>query len=475
MLFNKVRDYKISLVLIGALFVPWGLVFTTYLLSPYLSVFQSHYAILYSIIYLCICSISCSFFVWLFKVRSQGLADSGISYNEDSSPWNQGQLLNYLTIIVLVGFASHLFDKFFIRNIPASWCIGALREAWLNYPRPSGAVTTSVWSAIGHIGVFFSFPAAFIFWTLNSHHGYWKPLIKFMLINCALFTYSLTIGSRSVVLLYLAFNLSSLVLGKILFEKKQNRLAIIATLVGSCILYASTLFYNRIACETTNQPSYIRGYFSELYITLNAANSSRISSLPSFLYLLSKSIHSVKSRLSFKHADCLEETPLCRAKISRDLMFIYLNHGIWNFETTLHRTSWPGSILLNPINAVLTRLKIISKPSPEAKRSYGAGSICLVGAIWYDLKNFGIFWGAITHGFLMSLCNLLLSRPKTRNRYLGILLFLFLFNLNALSPWCFAPNLMGSPFVAFAIGCTFLGAALEKSKFSINWLSRSPH
>lgn len=444
---NKISNLCVALC--GALIASSLFQWIFYFLSPFSSTFNTHIALAYTVVYILISAVSCFLFLRIFTSRVKDSAKSNAWLETQGRSLFNSRTLDWLLVIVLAGLACHLIDKFVVRNIQPSWCLRTLREAWLKYPRSEDSIATSLWSAFGHIGIYFSFPAAFFFWNTDHGKNFLMPALKFGLINFALMLYSLTIGSRSVILLYLAVNLGSLVLAKIVFLKRQNYLAIVSALVVCSAFYASVVFYNRIACEeNTKEYSYIEGYFSELYISPKAENSLNIDTF-------SEKINWVRNTTKLNSANCFDKAWACRLRTSIELVLIYLNHGIWNFETTIHQSSWPGTVLLNPIKSISSRLKISPKEATESKRTYGAGSICLVGAIWYDLKDWGILVLGILHGLLMALPGVLLAFYSRATTLCGILLFLFLFTVNALSPWVFAPNLMASPFVTFAFLCSF--------------------
>lgn len=451
---------RVAFALMGILVAAWCLQIIVYLLSPFSSAFQTHYALVYIGAYLLLTL--CSFFVFFVRLKKHLAVNKSSTASKESVELFRpnSRVMNCLTVIVLLGLLCHLYDKFIVRNIQPTWCISSLRTAWLNYPRDKNSIATSIWSAIGHLGIYFSFPAAFFYWTtFNSKHRR-IPIFQFLIINCALLVYSLTIGSRSVILMYLVFTFGSLVLTKVLYGRKLNYPGIVISFLFMATLYATILFYNRVSCnKNTTDPSYIQGYFRELLINQNELPPTQMATTGRsqtrferayFLNLASDWILSLRQITRLKMSDCSKEVSHCNAQTTIDLIFIYLNHGVWNFETALHQTESPESVLLSSLKSILNRMRIITHSQPPKKRSYGAGSICLVGAIWYDLKVWGLVSIGIIHGLLMNISSLLLIKRSAKARVLGVSLYMVLFILNALSPWAFAFNFMAAPFVVLS-------------------------
>jgi hypothetical protein len=141
-----------------------------------------------------------------------------------------------------------------------------------------------------------------------------------------------------------------------------------------------------------------------------------------------------------------------------EMTFLYINHGIFNFEKVLSTRNRGDAVLL-----VFARNWAVSlglaEPLQTCKRVYGSGGVTLMGAAYHDYGLAGMLLTAVAHGLLFVFSVWLMHRSNL-SAVLGIIGYVASGLITGFSLLFVAPTTIAFPFVIYALLATFVVVAI---------------
>lgn len=343
--------------------------------------------------------------------------------------WN---LMLPLIAISIVGLAAHWYAKLSLLPETGYECLSQVRNGWLNHDPELLSIPVRVASMFGHLLSAFIFPGLFI----SAYHSILKKRALFFLGFFALagVAYALPIVSRTILLslVIMGFMGGALAIYSSqtgIFQKILRFGLIMSGIVLAAFLLSKAVFDNTLACgDGRNERDFIVKY-----------ENGFLDELPVQRLTPSKTQEKV-----------LKACPSC------NMVFLYLNHGIFNFESVLANKQRGTPVMLMPVRYWLTRLGLDLAEEPPV-RVYGRGGLSLPGAAWHDWGPLGMIVIALLHGGIAVISAFLFTRGLL-SAALGLVLFVIPGLLSAFSLLFPAASTIGFPFIVFSMFVTSLMA-----------------
>lgn len=334
-----------------------------------------------------------------------------------------------LGLISMVGLLAHWYAKLNLLPETGYECLAQVRNGWLNHDRELLSIPVRVASVLGHLLSSFIFPGLFI----SAYHSILKKRALFFLGFFALagVAYALPIVSRTILLSLVIMGFMG---GALAIYLSQTRILqkavrfclIIGGIVLAAFLLSKAVFDNTMACggggnERASVVKYQNGFLDELPVQRLAPEE-------------------------WAREKVLNACPSC------DMVFLYLNHGIFNFESVLANEQSGTSVMLAPVRYWLTRIGFDLAQEPPT-RVYGRGGLTLPGAAWHDWGPVGMIVVALLHGGIAVVSAFLFTRGLLAAA-LGLVLFVIPGLLSAFSLLFPAASTIGFPFIVFSMFVT---------------------
>jgi hypothetical protein len=242
--------------------------------------------------------------------------------------------------------------------------------------------------------------------------------------------YAAFIGSQNAALGLLVVAVLAIALGAVsapsLSRGWGSRLAAVAAFTALAAMFSFSVFNNRVQCggdkanlETFQQ--YETGFLDELPM-------KRKQALSALALFVRDTCHACNS------------------------VFIYLNHGIYNFERILAQGEARGSPLcFNFFKGVAKRLGFEFSEPPPKKRVFGLGGATLPGSAYHDFGMVGVIVAAIGHALLAILAGALLRSGSLSWEGVGLVLYVVVGFVTGLSLMFVGFNVISFPFIAISM------------------------
>lgn len=443
-------------VLLGSFVAAWVLTGFLYWLNPFQSHLGTHYALFYSYGYvLVVCTTTTG--LWALQSRRGGANLAPVRVNALLVEPPRG--LHWLLLgIVLVGLAFHLYDKVALRGYDYSQGITSIREQWLRDGVARHGAVSSWQSVVGHLLVYAGSPLFLL--ALVARRPRWELYLCAGAGYLATLVYAGSMGSRSIVMLYVVMLVAAALLRYCLRKEPfwttmKEVSPFICGVSFMSVLYASLLFYGRVQGTSQAGGDYVESFTREAGLVRPG--------VPGFFEkcgaTLSPAIRLVDAvaGLGPEGSDRLGRKldNLCSASV---MVVIYVTYGTKNFEAALAAPEQPGMAFFSFLIGWANKLGVLPV-TPTPGRSYGRGFISLPGAIWYDMGTWGLVLGGVLHGLLMWGVSLLLRREGAMND-LAVVGFLVLSAVNLCAPIAVAPGLMAFPYIGLHLLILLLALGL---------------
>ena len=328
------------------------------------------------------------------------------------------------TVLSAVGLFLHLYDKVFIMQLDYGAGLNCARYRWLE--SGSGRVGVSSWqSAAGHILVNFYFVAICVSVLRWEHIRTHCKTIGLVVGLVLMFAYSLSIGTRSVPIVVLAFLLSVCVLRKAFGKSfvpnvSLSGAALYIGLIGFLfVAYSTSVFSGRAECNKSNSFEYTRSFFLHL------------GAMPKPVFERSGTLPKI-----------IEDT-----RNYSVLTSLYIIHTQWTFQNIIDLKQRRGEYFIGSVLGGLS--KIGFKIDINTKRAIKGRLLSVPGAAWYWLGVLGVIIVAIVHGIVIFFAEYIVK--SSRKGYLGPVIYTFVGTFSVLSPLTSIGNLMVFPFMVIAL------------------------
>ena len=424
-----------------------------------------------------------AFFAVFFVFARLVLTQSGMTPIDRLAPritldeaFQDRRLQTALVLVSLVGVILHVWTKHYLTLMHPITCISEIRFAWTAVDRSVLPFHIRIGSILGHLLTSFAYLGVMAA-SFNIVRSGWikrsdQILQLFFVIVGVL--YAGFIGSRNVMLAFLAMGLVGTLLGitypgRTKQLRRQFRVFVAGLLlpVVSTVLFSSLIFSDRLFCDTPN------ALIKLGWPILSTASNGHIERLP----LLHPSAGqtsagetSAGETSEFHMAGNYKEFALVPRYYDgqsdwRRTLFIYkcsicgptmvyVNHGIFNLSGMMASEARGGAILLTFLGSWLERLGFIEATAfgRLEKRVYGPGGISLAGAAYHD---YGVAGLAITAAVLGGLFggSIRMMRANGTSSLVGVWLFSCLLYVLLISNMFVGFNVLPFPFIAFGVGC----------------------
>lgn len=409
----------------------WGLHMAAYALVPARNMLGTHHALVYSGLYVLVCSAASLVAVKLWE-RSRGTCaeDAGSGLLE---VLGNPALVTAFCMLSVIGLGLHYYDKLIINHFSGA-CLADLRGAWIDATVARGRTLSSWQSALGHILSHATFPLLFALFIGGQRLSRRLRLTGWSVAVCSTLLYSVIIGTRTTILSFVACAVLAVGLGLCLHRNEhvmseaKRSLKALALVLAMALSYAAAISADRMYCH--GGPNlYVDQFVPEL---------------------------------SAEFAGPMPESPLGRLAM---LIGIYVSHSSWTFEKSLEFPDRSGSVFLNFGYYWLYKLGVLDA-MPSGERPYQHGMMSLTGAAWYDFDLAGMLVVAILHGIVIAYAGVLLSTTGLRQA-LGALTYVCIGLITLWAPLAFAPNTLSYPFIGLAflayISCAWGASTLVGS------------
>ncbi len=354
-----------------------------------------------------------------------------------------------LGLISMVGLLAHWYAKLSLLPETGFECLTQVRSGWINHDPELLPNPVRLASMFGHLLSSFIFPGLFI----SAYHSILKKRAMLSLGFFALagVAYALPIVSRtillSLVIMVFMGGVLALYLSQTKLVYKTLRFAsVIAGIAFAAFLLSMVVFHNAATCGPGNAQmqdasgvrssaiKYENGFLDELPVQRLAPSEAQ------------EGVQSI--------------CPRC------NMVFLYLNHGIFNFESVLNNGQHGTSVMLAPVRNWLKRVGIDLTEEPPI-RVYGRGGLTLPGAAWHDGGLVGLVAVALLHGGIAVISAFLFTRGLLSAAF-GLTLFVIPGLLSAFSLLFPATSTIGFPFIVFSMFITSLMALVVALKKEVS-------
>lgn len=341
-----------------------------------------------------------------------------------------GKFLPSLVILSCVGLALHAYSKLALVNFHLPGCIGELRNVWITTPHEQIPFFQRTTSVLGHLLSSFTYAGLF-FSIYRFSIDVRKTMsfvfaIVFFLIGVA---YAAFIGSQNVVLAHLLVAVLAVGLGAIsvpeFWRGWSKRLLVFFCFAAFTAFFSVSVFNNRVQCggavanmETYKQ--YEEGFLDEIPM--------------------------IRKSTITEVSEGIRE--LCEACNS---IFIYLNHGIYNFQHIVGQGDLRGDpVFFNFFRGLAKRLGFPLEEKPHKPRVYGLGGATLPGSAYHDFGFIGLVLLGIVHALLAISAGHLLRSGAIKWEGVGLVLYIMVGFVTGLSMMFVGFNVIAFPFVVWS-------------------------
>lgn len=348
-----------------------------------------------------------------------------------------GKFLPLLLVLCCVGLMFHAYSKLALVNFHLSNCIGELRNAWISTPHDQIPIFRRVTSVIGHL--LSSFAYAGLFFALYSYSIGIRKKASFVFASAfflAGVVYAFFMGSQNVVLALWVLTMLAIGLGAIsvppFWRGWSGRLAVSLWLTLLAASFSMSVFDNRVRCgeeavtaKTFQQ--YEEAFFDEIPMRKKEAATEITSKVR-------------------------QVCDTCNA------IFIYLNHGIYNLERILAQGNLRGDpVFFNFFRGMAKRFGFPLEEKVNKVRVYGLGGATLPGSAYHDFGFAGVVVVGTVHAFLAILAGGLLRSGSLLWEGAGLVLYVVVGYVTALSLMFVGFNVIAFPFVTWSVAVAMAG------------------
>jgi hypothetical protein len=344
---------------------------------------------------------------------------------------NCRKLLPVLLVFCCAGLVLHAYSKLALVNFHLSNCIGELRNAWITTPHDQIPIFRRVTSILGHllssltyVGLFFSI----------YQYSIGMRKTASIIFACIFFLvgtgYAFFIGSQNVVLAHLVIIALAIGLGAtsapVFWQGWGRSLAVFICFAMLAGFFSASVFNNRVQCggnvvATTETFQYYEENFSDELPMKKKERASGITSL------------------------VRQACNTCNA------IFIYLNHGIYNFQYIVAQGDLRGDpVFFNFFRGIAKRLGFPIQENAKKLRVYGLGGATLPGSAYHDFGFGGLIYLGIAHVLMAIMASRLLRSGSIQWEGVGFVLFIIVGFVTALSLMFVGFNVIAFPFVAWS-------------------------
>ncbi len=414
---------QLTLFLTIAHVAAWALHMAAYAAVPARNVLGTHHALVYSGLYVLVCSTAALLTAKLWERNQDAWAADAASGLLEIL--GNPVLVTVFCLLSVIGLGLHYYDKLIINHFTGA-CLADLRGAWIDATVARGRTLSSWQSALGHILSHATFPLLFVLFIGGQRFSRRLRLMGWSVAVGSTFLYALIIGTRTTILSFVACAVLAVGLGLCLRrnESAMPSLKALALVLAMALSYAAAISADRMYCH--GGPNlYVDQFVPEL---------------------------------SAEFSGPMPESPMGRLAM---LIGIYVSHSSWTFEKSLEFPNRSGSVFLNFGWYWLYRLGIIDA-MPSGERPYQHGMMSLTGAAWYDFDLPGMVVVAMLHGIVMAYAGFMLSSSGFRQAF-GALTYVCIGLITLWAPLAFAPNTLSYPFIGLAflayISCAWVVSA----------------
>ncbi len=341
-----------------------------------------------------------------------------------------GKFLPSLVILSCVGLALHAYSKLALVNFHPPGCIGELRNVWITTPHEQIPFFQRTTSVLGHL--LSSFTYAGLFFSIYRFSIDVRKTMSFV-FACVFFligvAYAAFIGSQNVVLAHLVVAVLAVGLGAIsvpeFWRGWSKRLLIFFCFATFTAFFSMSVFNNRVQCggavasmETYKQ--YEEGFLDEIPM-IKKPTITEVSQ---------------------------EVRQLCEAC---NAIFIYLNHGIYNFQHIVTQEDVRGDpVFFNFFRGLAKRLGYPLEEKAHKVRVYGLGGATLPGSAYHDFGFIGLVLLGIVHALLAISAGHLLRSGAIKWEGVGLVLYVVVGFITGLSMMFVGFNVIAFPFVVWS-------------------------
>jgi hypothetical protein len=254
------KHQQSNIVIIYSLtFISWIALLLTYLFLPYWSG-NSAWSILLSGCFILIVALT-DYTLGKYFLRNRTPVKLRAQFRLDSPI----KISFIFSLISIIGICFHMYDKFVLRGYVFDNCTG-IRDIWLSDGADRGHKISSIYSALGHIFVYFGIIPIWILLMQSTEKSKRLYFSAFIGLAC-LIAYSYSLSSRSTIIY--------LIILSTVFSVMHNRKDIKKYLFSSAkvillctilfLIYSSYVFKQKIDCSnriTKNKHNYVESNFA---------------------------------------------------------------------------------------------------------------------------------------------------------------------------------------------------------------------
>lgn len=342
-----------------------------------------------------------------------------------------GGFLPSLLILCCVGLLFHAYSKLALVNFHISNCIGELRNAWITTPHDQIPTYRRITSVIGHLLA--SLAYAGLFFSVYRFSIGVRKIASFAFASVFFLAggvYAFFMGSQNAALALLVVTILAIGLGAISapfsWRGSIGWLAIIAWFTLLAAFFSLFVFGNRVECggasatlETYRQ--YEEAFFDEIPMRR-------------------------KETVTEVSAQVRQACKACNA------IFIYLNHGIYNFEHIVAQENLRGDpVFFAFFRGVAKRFGFPMEENPSKTRVYGLGGATLPGSAYHDFGFTGMVIVGVVQALLAILAGGLLRSGSLLWEGAGLVLYVVVGYVAALSMMFVGFNVISFPFITISM------------------------
>lgn len=350
---------------------------------------------------------------------------------------NCGKLLPVLLTLCCVGFVLHAYSKLALVNFHLSNCIGELRNAWITTPHDQIPAFRRFTSIVGHLLSSFAYMG--LFFSVYRYSIGLRKAASFLFASVFFLLgvgYAFFIGSQNVVLAH--FVVAALAIGlsaastPVFWRGWTRKLVIFGWLAAAAVFFSVSVFNNRVHCGG-GAPSvqafqhYEENFFDEIPMRK-------------------------KETVTEFNSKVRQACDACNA------IFIYLNHGIYNFQHIVAQGDLRGDpVSFNFFKGVAKRLGFPMREKSSKQRVFGLGGVTLPGSAYHDFGFSGLIYIGIAQILMVVAAGYMLRSGSIHWEGVGFVLYIVAGFVTALSLMFVGLNVIAFPFVAWSAIATIAG------------------
>jgi hypothetical protein len=341
-----------------------------------------------------------------------------------------GRFLPSLLVLCCIGLAFHAYSKLALVNFHLSNCIGELRNAWITTSHDQIPIFRRVTSVIGHL--LSSFAYAGLFFALYRYSIGARKMVSFLFASAFFLAgvmYAFFIGSQNAILALLVVSILAIGLGAIsvqaFWRAWGGRLAVILWFMLLAAFLSLSAFDNRVHC------------------------GDGVASVQTFRHYEEAFFDEIPMRKKETIAEVsVQVRRVCNAC---NAIFIYLNHGIYNFAHIASQDNLRGDpVFFNFFRGAAKRFGFPIEEKVNKPRVYGLGGATLPGSAYHDFGFSGMVVVGIVHALLAILAGGLLRSGSLQWEGVGLVLYVAVGFVTALSMMFVGFNIIAFPFVVWS-------------------------